>query len=778
MRKVDETQDPDDLLLRRDRGKQFVNLVVCTIAKRTWSQLVFVACLPFQLALIFHPNTALVETGMRHLKILWDSYVCIEGIVRGRLENFAEITILYNDLYFARTPLVRELCLLAESGKWSLRFQPLREVVWNLFGAIAQSKTRTEDPFSFTKDQSLRTSKANNMSLDRMFEAYYDNERMKTEGRDGANDILVDPGDEEDNEVLDVDEDRMVHIELDRTKCADHIGPGTMAVNTAAWYNIHGWEEEIPDALPIQNLTLPTAEQAWQPAGPSSLRNMGAAASYVLERAHEKWKFVGRSWACCLMHRGLMFVHRPSGGFWLSLGCAKYVWLGVPMMKLEDSAGNFFYAPAVGFNLSGQLMGEKVTHYIQCNHAIKDVNTVWAGIPTECGHADTLSHELRGRGFQYLWKQTHESDWILRHAFRNEVPLTYDELDRISKTIRLFVPRPAPRQGLRAIHIALALAIHIFPEEDLATQRALAHGVTTARETTIAEADSLKAVMEALDEHNRKEVYDCLYKHVDKATQNKHKRPENRIGGKKGPQRNFTPKDLKCLVPQAGEGRSYIVLQSTHKQVSAYYPGASPTGSTSRVWEGFRGDTRDRTMVDAITMVLDWLWFQESKYRLTSDGKPTAAEIIEAVTKFVPAPGGAGASPAPAADPPAGAAGPAPAPAAAAGAPAAKDAGAVPAAKDAGAAPAAKDAGAAPAAKDAGAAPAATDGKGAAPKAAKDGKAAVPKAAKDGKAAAPKAAKGKAKAKAKAKAAAEDRYLPACIALQVKNTCNLQTLDP
>jgi len=551
-----------DYLLKRDRGRCFMQLCFHVLSIRSWSQAPYFLTMPYIFAGALHEKTNVAKAAMEECKTMWLAILKAEEIVENEGDNFGAIKLLIGDTYFQEKPLVRKLALIAMRGNWSIYDETTQRALRDLFAGISQTKTHNEDVFNTLRDHQRKT-KNKTCSLHRAYHTFHSCRLLQTEPEAGVNES-------ESTEPL--HPDRAVHLPLQ--------DDDTNAIVGESWkgeFNFRSASHQVDSRVKIKEQLRQRKDVDWQPAGMTTLKRMTAASAYLVGWESENWKKAGRAWCCCVMKEHLVFHNTVLDTYVLSMGPAKWGFLAQPLKVLEDRHGDRYF-----------VLDPKGDMQIYFNHNIQDTErTIWRGIPCEEVHSDGLTNrDMFKQGYSFLLMQVGVSEWIVRFSVRHGVHLVKDELHPLCTALSCLPARREDAKGdPNVAAYALALVKSLFPNEDENMWDALVYSICTPRDMSKEEADQLTIAAE-LDEDNKKELLGALYKFQadadaaeKKIDQLKAERQEQ--DGERKERKNFTPESLKKLCPDNGEGQSYISIQLSAKSVQGYYPGGLPPTSTS-----------------------------------------------------------------------------------------------------------------------------------------------------------------------------------------------------
>jgi hypothetical protein len=229
-------------------------------------------------------------------------------------------------------------------------------------------------------------------------------------------------------------------------------------------------------------------------------------------------------------------------------------------------------------------------------------------------------------------KMSNTLEPVAPFALRHFIKLSRDDFEKLCSFYNVAVAGPRGKSPTLRM-LAEALVAKLFPDEPPETREAFVDAQCRAQKAALnGSTKDLPGILEQMrdDRSNWQE-----FSHLTKVLQ-----PEDKDGTDerefrgRGPRVNVTPQALRELVPgHCGLPGIYLVHQRSARECSGYYLGGSPNASTGRTWDGPRAC---RSEVEAVTLVVHWLWDQHIRAGLAvlSD-RPSEAKIQAACDAMV-----------------------------------------------------------------------------------------------------------------------------------------------
>ncbi len=349
-------------------------------------------------------------------------------------ENRTHLKLLLDDLYFSRSPLVRELCLIAAKGGWQADDATLQDIAFDLFCGRGNTKEVLEDTFQHQRLHE-QASVSKKLSAHRFYYNAWHAPKL----------LAASSNTEEAYKMVRViDEDRAAPLPTAIRELTSATGMYTVKRDHAI-----GLDED-------QLVHKSKDSQAWRPGGPAALRRMVCATHFVRQDVENRFSLAAHAWACQLVVAGLVYIQATTRTHFLCLGSDKWMWYGYALRKIDTLEGTFFVLPREG---------EPIQFLKMCSP-----RTSFYGIPVELLYPSALPVAFRDLGIAFLMT-SNNMEPIAKFGIRHHAKYPKEVLQRLCTEYGVVVP--CVRGKARTLRdYADALVKVMFREESPETQQA------------------------------------------------------------------------------------------------------------------------------------------------------------------------------------------------------------------------------------------------------------------------------------------------------------------
>jgi hypothetical protein len=586
-----------------------------------WRHLPYSNCLPSLFSTVHDP--AYAEKGMMKARLIFETLLDAKRVsMTGPPDIRAALAKVLKCVYFSRQPLTLLLCAYAQEGEWRSDDVEVQTIMRSLDETIVNTKFNLEDAIGHLKDKCTKNA---NRVMGR-YQSYY--HLANRHQLSNPSNVVGDKADRFSGQSRGHVYEHFV------LPASDYSLPMDVSTSKIEDGVFQAGDHQLSDCGLEELLREKGQDTTFQPAGPAASKRMTTAVELLLQQRPHGYVDVAKSIFAGFFGHGLVFLEVETKRPYLALGSSDF---GFAALELETKTIDVGTAAetCVFYFVDGTARVEEATSVtIRLN--LSAIHCQYMGIPTK-------AIELKDMGIS--WCQTADAMDVVPFAIQHSVKMSQDLLKQTCKELGL-EPKVGKKEVTRAF--ATALVEHFFAGEDTAYKRMLVDGIVNGKPKAALNAsysDSFD-IWELLDDKIKVDFDDvktmALKGLVDRAAANaSHTRDAN---GPRCQTFDYTPAALKDLIPERGMMQGcYLCWQRSKQSFHGYYPGATPTSSTSRGWGGPRTTPHEHI---ALHMVVAWLWNQHAKLNECCDGRPTMDTIRNTLAVLAAPAAAPGAAPA------------------------------------------------------------------------------------------------------------------------------------
>lgn len=637
------------------RAESLTGFALNLTAQLAWYMIQFEVCLPEGFAAAFHPNRDVAQNYFSKFQQTW-SHMCYIGDNLQTLTHAGKLKACWKDAYWAHNnPLVHESVMICEDAAWNVSDPNVLEMALEQHGALPDTKRVLEDVFGHLKHL---VSGKKNKRLDR--------HRVFCEASAAR---ILQPGVHQ-SKKSEINQEKshtvptIVPVSLDAEQgavCVAADDSVCVAADPPKHLRLPATDWETPLLVPIhkmgngmftthpshnvsglntKDMLKPLAKAAipWRPAGPDAMTRMAAATAYISLEAWSSWKNIATCWCGCLLIKRRMYFDQANSRHFFSLGFTKYVAIVVTVKSACIDECNYFW-----------LDPEQAQIETVANHSCTS-SSAFRGVPVRALGSNCDIAGLSNVGM--VWQQSNDIMNLVPFALLQGSWLAGTLLSALCSAFGL-TTRVLPGYATKFTRLSYltALVEHFFADEPFESQAEILANLVAARQGgaashVLGDSKLAEAALDALDESTRQDFEDGFDK--DEAGDDLDLEPTDNIDKQaplgppqlspSGNKKNFTPLELKCLIPGAGElSGVYLVWRRSICQWESRYKDAMPYQSFSLTWGKRTGPNQSLTELECLQRVLNWMWAQHAKAKrcpTTANPKPSFENIKEAFEKW------------------------------------------------------------------------------------------------------------------------------------------------